>query len=136
MNAIRGALLAARDERVRPGRDEKIIASWNGMMIRPMAEAGIVFREPAFSEAAVRAGEFLLYTLFPESGGLHSIRNGVPGIGAFLDDYAHAIDAFLTLYQTTFDRKWYEAALRLTQTVIAQFSDEETGLFFDAARYG
>ncbi|MEZ4507027.1 MAG: hypothetical protein R2848_14530 [Thermomicrobiales bacterium] len=103
------------------------------MMIRPMAEAGVVYRDPAFTEAAVRAGSFLLDTLFPESGGLHSIRNGVPGAGAFLDDYAHAIDAFLALYQTTFDRRWFEAALRLTTTVIDQFSDDETGLFFDAA---
>jgi len=133
IETIRGALLAARNQRVRPGRDEKIIASWNGMMIRPMAEAGVVFRDPAFTEAAVRAGSFLLDTLFPESGGLHSIRNGVPGAGAFLDDYAHAIDAFLALYQTTFDRRWFEAALRLTTTVIDQFSDDETGLFFDAA---
>jgi uncharacterized protein YyaL (SSP411 family) len=133
VEAIRGALLAARDQRVRPGRDEKIIASWNGMMIRPMAEAGIVFREPAFSEAAVRAGEFLLTALFPETGALHSIRSGISGTGAFLDDYSHAIDAFLALYQTTFDRKWFEAALRLTKTVVEQFSDDETGLFFDAA---
>jgi uncharacterized protein YyaL (SSP411 family) len=131
--AIRERLLAARNERVKPGRDEKIIASWNGMMIRPMAEAGIALDEPAFSNAAVRAGEFLLQSLFPESGGLHSIRNGVPGTSAFLDDYANAIDAFLSLYQTTFDRTWFDAALRLTKTVIEEFSDEATGLFFDAS---
>ena len=133
VETIRGTLLAARDKRERPGRDEKVIASWNGMMIRPMAEAGVVFREPDFTDAAVRAGEFLLDTLFPESGALHSIRAGIPGTGAFLDDYAHAIDAFLALYQVTFDRKWFEAAVRLTKTVIEQFGDEETGLFFDAS---
>ncbi len=131
--AIRGALLAARNERVKPGRDEKIIAAWNGMMIRPMAEAGIVLDEPAFRDAAVRAGEFLLGTLFPEGGGLHSIRDGVPGTGAFLDDYANAIDAFLALYQTTFQRRWFDAAVRLTKIVLADFSDEATGLFFDAS---
>ena len=103
------------------------------MMIRPMAEAGIVLDEPAFGDAAVRAGEFLLSTLFPESGGLHSIRNGVTGTSAFLDDYANAIDAFLALYQTTFDRKWFDAALRLAGNVIAEFSDEATGLFFDSS---
>jgi uncharacterized protein YyaL (SSP411 family) len=130
---IRSALLNARNERVKPGRDEKIIASWNGMMIRPMAEAGIVLDEPAFGEAAVRAGEFLLTMLFPESGALHSIRNGVPGTSAFLDDYANAIDAFLALYQTTFDRRWFDAALRLAGTVIAEFSDEATGLLFDSS---
>ena len=133
ISAIREALLAARDERVKPGRDEKIIASWNGMMIRPMAEAGIVLDEPAFSDAALRAGDFLLNTLFPKSGALHSIRNGIPGTGAFLDDYANAIDAFLALYQTTFDRKWFDAAVRLTKTVIDEFSDDATGLFFDAS---
>jgi uncharacterized protein YyaL (SSP411 family) len=133
IEALRGTLLAARDERVRPGRDDKIIASWNGMMVRPMAEAGIVFREPAFTDAALRAGEFLLTTLFPETGGIHSISNGVPGTRAFLEDYAHAIDAFLALYQTTFDRTWFDAALRLTKTVNEQFSDAETGLYFDSS---
>lgn len=130
---IRQTLLAARAKRVAPGRDEKIIAAWNGMMIRPMTEAGIALDEPAFSEAAIQAGEFLLGTLFPENGALHSIRDGISSTGAFLDDYAHAIDAFLALYQTTFDRKWFDAALRLTETVIAEFSDDATGLFFDAS---
>ncbi len=81
----------------------------------------------------MRAGEFLLGTLFPESGALHSIRDGVPGTGAFLDDYANAIGAFLTLYQTTFDRTWFDAALRLTGTVLDEFGDEATGLFFDTS---
>ncbi len=129
---IRQTLLAARTERVAPGRDEKVIASWNAMMIRPMAEAGIALDEPRFTEAAIRAGEFLLRTLFPERGGLHSIRDGVPGAGAFLDDYANAIRAFIALYETTFDRIWFDAAVRLARTVIEEFSDEETGLFFDA----
>ena len=133
IEAIRQVLLEARDQRVRPGRDEKIIAAWNGMMIRPMAEAGIVLDEPAFSAAAVRAGEFLLETLFPAGGGLHSIRDGLAGSGAFLDDYANAIRAFLTLYQTTFDRKWFDAAERLAQVVMTEFGDDLTGLFFDAS---
>jgi uncharacterized protein YyaL (SSP411 family) len=130
---IRNSLLNARNERVKPGRDEKIIASWNGMMIRPMAEAGIVLDEPAFAEAAVRAGEYLRSALFPATGALHSMRNGVAGTGAFLDDYANAIDAFLALYQTTFDRTWFDAALRLTKMVIEEFSDDANGLFFDSS---
>jgi hypothetical protein len=133
IESIRSALLTARNQRVRPARDEKIIASWNGMMIRPMAEAGIVLDEPAFSDAAVRAGQFLLEKLFPESGALHSIRDGVAGASAFLDDYANAIDAFLALFQTTFDRRWFDAALRLTRDVLTDFGDEATGLFFDAS---
>lgn len=132
---IREALLQARGARVKPGRDEKIIAAWNGMMIRPMAEAAIALDEPAFGEAAVRAGEFLLDSLFPKSGALHSIRDGVPGTGAFLDDFANAIGAFLTLYQTTFDRKWFDAAVRLTGTVLDEFGDDATGLFFDTSTH-
>jgi uncharacterized protein YyaL (SSP411 family) len=61
------------------------------------------------------------------------MRNGVAGTGAFLDDYANAIDAFLALYQTTFDRTWFDAALRLTKMVIEEFSDDANGLFFDSS---
>jgi uncharacterized protein len=128
---IRRILGEERAKRTQPGRDEKIIASWNGMMIRAFVEAGSVLDDPSFIDIASAAGTFLLKDLFLDSMAFHSIKDGQTGIGAYLDDFANVIDAYISLYEATFQRRWIDAALVLTGRMLDLFSDPATPFFFD-----
>jgi uncharacterized protein len=128
----REKLLEARRERIAPARDDKIITSWNGLMIRAFAEACHILDEAAYGEAAVRAADFILE---------HSRRDGVlyrvhtdgrTAIPGFLEDYAAMVDGLHFLYEATFDRRWIREARALADEMIERFWDPEEGLFFDA----
>ena len=127
---VRGQLLAAREKRIRPHRDEKIITAWNGLMISAMALGGRVLKNEVYSQAAARAARFILERE-QEAGRLQ--RTWGPGEkrgSAFLDDYAFFITALFDLYETDFSVSWLQAALRLAQEVEASFYDQEAGGYF------
>lgn len=131
LSAINDKLYAARTQRVHPGLDDKIITSWNGMMLASLAEAARVLNRDDYRTAAVRNGEFLLREL--RDGGLfRTYKDGERKISGYLEDYANLIDGLLELYQTTFDERWFIAARELADHVLQHFADPEGG-FFDTS---
>ncbi|NLF71037.1 MAG: thioredoxin domain-containing protein [Candidatus Anammoximicrobium sp.] len=130
----RRRLLAARDRRVRPGKDDKVLLSWNALMIEPLARAAAAFDEPRYEDAAVRAAEFILREMQrPDGRLLHTWRGGQAKLAAYLDDYAFLIQALVTLYETQFDERWMEAAVRLADLVLDHFADpQQAGFFYTA----
>ena len=127
----RQTLLEHRENRPRPGLDDKILTDWNGLMIAALATTARVFDEPRYEAAAVEAADFLLSTMREEDGALlHRYRDQEAAIPAHLDDYAFLTWGLLELYQTTFEARWLEAALDLLDRSLDQFWDEEAGGFF------
>jgi hypothetical protein len=127
----RRQLFAVREKRVHPGRDDKVLAGWNGLMISAMAQAGSVLAVPRFTAAATRAADFLLTRMRGTDGRLsHTFKDGLARLNAYLDDYASVIDALIDVYQATFEARFLEAALGLTEDMIGRFSDEQNGGFF------
>jgi uncharacterized protein len=133
LTAIKDKLYAVRSQRIAPGLDDKILAAWNGLMLASLAQGARVLGRADYQAAAVRAGEFLLTTMHTPEGGLYrTYKEGISKINGFLEDYAAVCDAFIELYQTTFDARWYAAACRLADTVLEKFSAKDGG-FFDTA---
>jgi len=127
-------LLAARSQRVWPGLDDKVLVSWNGLMIAAMAQAGSVLGEPRYVEQAARASQFILDEMRGHDGRLlHTYRLGQARFDAYLDDYACLVDALVTLYEATFDERWIQDAVSLADIVLAHFRDTERGGFFYTA---
>jgi uncharacterized protein len=126
-------LYDAREKRVRPGRDEKILAGWNGLMLRGLAEAARAFGDRELRTMAVRNGEFLFRELVRDGRVLRTYKDGVAKIPGFLEDYAAVALGAHALYQLTFDRKWLERAHRLADAIMSRFWDEEAQAFFDTA---
>ena len=121
----RRKLWAAREARIRPGRDEKVLTAWNGLMLAAFAEAARVLDREDYRDVAERNAEFLLQELRgPERGGrlLRTWKDGDAKLNAYLEDYAHLIDGWLELYQTTFDSRWYSAAHELAEVMIAHYA--------------
>jgi uncharacterized protein YyaL (SSP411 family) len=128
-------LLEARSHRPRPHCDDKILTSWNGLMISALARASQVLEEPRYADAAVRAAEFIVSTMYnPKTKMLlHRYRDGEARFEAHLDDYAFMIQAALDLYEATFDVRWLTFAFDLHGTQIALFWDSAEGGFFDTS---
>jgi uncharacterized protein YyaL (SSP411 family) len=132
---VRARLLEARGRRVRPARDDKVVAAWNGLAVSSLAEAGLLLREPKYVDAAVRAGQLLVdLHLDGEGTRLRRVsRAGVAGTHAgVLEDYGCVADAFLTLLSATGEPVWLERAGRLLDTALTHFADGEGG-FYDTA---
>jgi uncharacterized protein YyaL (SSP411 family) len=127
------ALLAARSARVRPGCDDKTLASWNGFMVRSLAEAARAFDKISYRAEAVRHGEFLFRSLVRDGRVSRSIKKGIVKIGGFLEDYAALGLAALALYELTFDNVWLARAHSLADATVRWFWDDDTGAFFDTA---
>ncbi|RAK00242.1 hypothetical protein LX87_01941 [Larkinella arboricola] len=131
-------LMAVRDTRIRPGLDDKILCSWNGLMLKGLVTAYRVFGEASFLELAEQNARFIQEKLTrSETGQLwHSYKtgvNGAPGVAsitAYLEDYAAVIDGYLALYQATFKEAYLREADRLTRYTLDHFWDEEDHLFF------
>ncbi len=128
-------LLTVREQRIRPGLDDKILCSWNGLTLKGLVTAYRVFNEPDFLALALRLAQFIQHKLTDTRNGgrlwhTYKKREGEPGrarqIG-FLDDYAAVIDGYIALYQATFTERWLTEADRLTQYVLAHFAEPETG---------
>jgi uncharacterized protein len=126
-------LYDARERRVRPARDEKILAAWNGLMLRGLAEAARAFGDDELRAMAIRNGEFLFRELVRDGRVLRSYKDGVARIPGFLEDYAAVALGAYALYQLTFHRKWLERARRLADQIVERFWDEQTQAFFDTA---
>jgi hypothetical protein len=131
----RQVLFEARSTRVRPARDEKVLAAWNGMMLRAFAEAGAVLERADFVEVAERNADFLLREMRDETG--HLRRTWKPGhaarLNAYLEDYANVADGLLALYEATFEPRWLSASLELAEVMLAEFADQDNGGFFDTS---
>jgi uncharacterized protein YyaL (SSP411 family) len=134
LQEIRAALLTVRAERVRPGLDDKRLTSWNALMISALAQAGAALERPAYIAAAVACAEFLLRDM-RDAGGrlLRTWKDGRGHIDAYLEDHAYLVEALLTLYEATFDPRWYETARSTADTMIERFADAEDGGFFTTA---
>jgi hypothetical protein len=141
LTEARRKLFAARERRVHPGRDEKVLTSWNGLMLATFAEAARTLNRDDYRRVAERNADFLLHELcsaegrlwhtwkaFPEQGR----RDGVAKINGYLEDYTHFIEGLLELYQTTFEPRWYQAARELAEVMITHFSAPDGG-FFDTS---
>ncbi len=120
-----------RGKRVRPSRDEKILADWNGFMIAALAKAGAALGDSAFTDLAERAMEYLNDRLTNQDGRLlHYVKQDNVGIPGFLDDYAYVLWALVELYESTFRPKYLEDAKKLIDHVISHFWDSRQGGFF------
>jgi hypothetical protein len=129
----RRELFAARERRVRPERDEKVLTSWNGLMLAAFAEAGRALARKDYVEVARGNAAFLLEELRSEDGHLfHAWRDGEAKVRGYLDDYANLIDGLLALYQTTFEARWFTAAQELAERMLDHFRAPEGG-FFDTS---
>jgi uncharacterized protein YyaL (SSP411 family) len=134
-------LFEAREARTHPGRDDKVLTSWNGLMLAAFAETARALGRDDYREVAERNAGFLLSELRTPDGRLyhtwkahpeHGRRSGVARVNGYLEDYTHLIDGLLELYQATFDPRWYQAAHELAETVIEHFSAPGGG-FFDTS---
>ena len=126
-------LYDAREQRMRPARDEKILASWNGLMLRALADAARAFGAEELRVLAVRNGEFLFSSLVRPDRVLRSYKNGEARIPGFLEDYAAVALGAVALYQLTFERQWLDRARALAESIMTRFWDEEAQAFFDTA---
>ena len=126
-------LYEARERRVRPGLDDKILASWNGLMLRGVAEAARAFGDAELRALAVRNGEFLFRELVRGDRVLRSYKGGSAKIAGFLEDHAAVALGALAVYELTFDRMWLERARRLADEILARFWDENAHALFDTA---
>jgi uncharacterized protein YyaL (SSP411 family) len=134
LGEIKAGLLAARERRVRPGLDDKRLTAWNALMISALADAGAVLGEPRYRDAAVAAAEFVLRDL-RDAGGrlLRTYNQGRAHLNAYLEDYAFLLEALLTLYEATFEPRWFAEARALADQIIDRFADPERGGFFFTA---
>jgi uncharacterized protein YyaL (SSP411 family) len=123
-------LFAAREKRVHPGRDEKILTSWNGLMIKGMAHAARVFGRADWLASAQRACDFIRGTLWRSNRLLATYKDGKAHLNAYLDDYAFMLDALLELMQAQFRPADLAFARALAEIMLAQFEDREQGGFY------
>ncbi|HUG13518.1 MAG TPA: thioredoxin domain-containing protein, partial [Thermomicrobiales bacterium] len=130
--SLRRRLYDARSQRTWPGRDEKVLTSWNGMMLRAIATAAWVFDDDRYTDAAVANARFVRDHLLVEGRLLRSWKDGEAKLNGYLEDYANFIDGLLALYGATFDTDWIVLAAALARTMIDEFHDG--GGFFDTGR--
>jgi len=131
LESIRARLFAAREKRVHPLKDDKILTDWNGLMIAAMAKAARAFGEPRYERAARAAADFVLRELRDDDGRLFKRwRAGEAAHGPVLDDYAFVVLGLLELYEAGFDVQYLRAAVELAQTMVADFHDEKGAGFY------
>jgi uncharacterized protein YyaL (SSP411 family) len=130
---VRQALLDRRSTRVRPARDDKVVAAWNGLTVSALAEAGDLLGEPRYVDAARDAARLLLRVHLRGARLLRASRDGKPGAHAgVLEDHALVASALMTLHQVTGDPAWLAPAETLVETVLTAFAAEDGG-FYDTA---
>ena len=130
-------LFDVRERRVKPGRDEKVLTAWNGLMLESFAEAAAVLERDDYRETAERNAAFLLERLRADDGTLlHTYKDGQAKYSGFLDDYAFVVSGLVALYETTGRALWLEESLALADRMVAEFWDEEEGGFFYTAKTG
>jgi uncharacterized protein YyaL (SSP411 family) len=133
---VRAALHAAREQRVRPARDDKVVAAWNGLAIAALAETGLLLERPDFIEAATAAAELLASTHIRSGRLTRTSRDGSAGASAgVLDDYGCVAEGFLALSGVTGQARWVTLAGQLLETALERFGDQRGG-FYDTADDG
>jgi len=131
LGKITSALYKAREQKVHPSKDYKVLVDWNGLMIAALARAGRVFGVEEYLQAATKAADFLLNGMQDENGKLyHRYAEGERAIGGFLDDYAFLVFGLVELYEASFEEKYLQLAVGLTKMMIAEFWDKQNGGFF------
>jgi uncharacterized protein len=130
LGTARAKLFAVRARRVRPGRDDKLLTSWNALMIRGLAIAARTLTSPELEEAAARALDFVRRTLWRDGRLLATYKDGRAHLNAYLDDYAYLADAVLQLQQVRFRTEELTFAHQLLEVLLARFEDREAGGFY------
>jgi uncharacterized protein len=134
LDEARRAMYTYRSRRVWPGKDDKRLCSWNALMVGALAEAGASLPCRDYLDAAVACAEFIWRDLRDENGRLlRTYKDGRAHLSAYLEDYAYVVEALLTLYEATFDVRWFDAARETADLMIELFADEERGGFFTTA---
>jgi uncharacterized protein YyaL (SSP411 family) len=126
----RQRLFEMRQARTKPGRDEKILTAWNGLMLRSFAEAASSLDREDYRRIAARNAEFMVSTLHGEGGLLRSFKDGRARLNAYLEDYACLIDGLISTYEATFNPRWIHAARNLSNLMIEKFWDSNEGGFY------
>jgi uncharacterized protein len=129
LDRLHAVLLKERGQRVRPATDDKVLVSWNGLMLTAFAEAARYLKRPDYLEAAVRNADFLLAHLHPGDRLLRAWREGKARHNGYLEDYAALILGLLALYPSDPNPRWYQWAKRLTEDMLANFQDPQGGFF-------
>jgi uncharacterized protein len=127
------ALFALREQRVRPGLDDKVLANWNGLMLGAMAEAGRVLDRPDYLESARRNAEFVHASMIRDGRLLHSYKDGQAKIQGFLSDYALYAEGLIALYRATFETRWLSSARSFAEHMLDHFWDNTDGGFFQTS---
>lgn len=131
ISECKAILIAERNKRIRPRLDDKILTSWNGLMLKGIVDAYNAFGNEKYLKLAIKNARFIEKELIKADNSLfRNHKNGKSTINAFLEDYAAVIDAFLSLYQATFDEKWLNYSKNLTEYCLENFFDPESKLFF------
>ena len=134
LGEIRQRLYEVRAKRVWPGLDDKRLTAWNALMIGALADAGAVLERSDYLDAAIGAAEFVMRDLRDGDGRLlRTWKDGEAKLNAYLQDHAFLVEALLTLYESTFDPRWFAAARELADTMIERFADDERGGFFETS---
>jgi uncharacterized protein YyaL (SSP411 family) len=134
LDDARRALYTYRSRRIWPGKDDKRLCSWNALMIGALAEAGGAIPCKDYLDAAVACAEFVWRDLRDEGGRLlRTYKDGRAHLAAYLEDYAYLVEALLTLYEATFDVRWFDAARETADQMIEVFADTDRGGFFTTA---
>ncbi len=129
-------LLDARNKKVRPGKDDKVLTDWNGLMISAFAKAGFVFKNSDYIETAEKAYSFVNEKLKTQVGMLHRFAKGEAAVNAMLDDYAFLTFAAIELYSATFKHQYIRDAIEMMDTLETHFEDKEQGGFYNTADFG
>ena len=127
----RRRLLEVRERRVHPGRDDKVLASWNGLTCRALAEAGRALGRADYVAAAVRNADFVLREMRADGRLLRTWKDGQAKLKAYLEDYSMVAAALVDVYEATFERRWLDEARRLADEMLRLFWDDEASGFYD-----
>jgi uncharacterized protein YyaL (SSP411 family) len=131
LRTAKSALYEARERRVHPGRDEKVLTAWNGMMMRALAEAGAVLKVDRYTQAATRNADFGLSELVSAGRVLRTWKDGRAKLKGYLEDYALLVDGLLAVYGATFEARFLRRAFELADDMMRLFWDEGVQGFFD-----
>jgi uncharacterized protein YyaL (SSP411 family) len=134
INQARETLYQQRNHRSRPLRDDKILTSWNGLMISAYARAGLILAERRYTESAVKAADFVLENLYRDGKLYRSYKDGKARHMAYLDDYAFFIASLIDLYEATYQIKWLKQAVLLDKVLQSDYADQKSGGFFMTAK--
>ena len=131
---IRRRLYERRSKRDWPGLDDKRLTAWNALMVSALADAGAVLERADYVEAAATCADFVLRELRDQDGRLlRTFKDGTAKLNAYLEDHGFLLEALLTLYEATFDPRWFAAAREIADAMIARFGDESRGGFFETS---